>query len=93
MSARKLRPLGKHLIVLPTPAPEQTAGGLVLPSQWLQPTGQATVIAVGNLVTDVKAGDTVFYSWINGTDVEHEGQKMRLLDRDEILAKQDKAEP
>jgi co-chaperonin GroES (HSP10) len=88
MSARKLRPTGKRLLVLPAPPPERTATGILLAQSWQQPTGQGTVVAVGNQVEDLQPGDTVFYSWVHGQEVIHEERVMRLLHREEILAKQ-----
>lgn len=86
MSAKRYRPTGQRLLVVPTPAPEKTSGGIHLPGQWAQPTGQATVVATGGMVTDLKPGDTVFYAWIDGREVEHDGRMMRLLHQNEILA-------
>lgn len=85
MSAKKLTPIGTRLLVLPTPPPSRTGGGILLPEAWAQPTGQGTVVAIGAAVRDLKPGDTVFYSWINGVPVFHEDREMRLLDLREVL--------
>lgn len=85
MSARQIRPTGKRLLVKPIPAPRTTASGLHLAEHWQQPTGQAHVIAVGGSVKEIAPGHQVVYSWINGRDVEHDGQLMRLLHQDEVL--------
>lgn len=86
MSARQIKPIGNRILVCPLRPPEKSAGGLHLPEQWQQPTGHGIVLSVGSEVKEIKAGDRVVYSWINGRDVEHAGQMTRLLDEREVLA-------
>lgn len=85
MSARKLIPIGKRVLIDPLPAADQSAGGILMPEQWKQPSNQGRVVAVGKGVELLQPGDTVFYSWINGREVEHEGRILRLLHVEEIL--------
>lgn len=85
MSARKLRPVGKRLLVDPLPAADKTECGILIPGHYLQPSGRATVVSVGNKVEDIRPGDRVIYSWINGVDVQHEDRTLRLLRVEEIL--------
>jgi len=85
MSARTLRPTGKRVLVLPDVPPKQSAGGITMVEAYQRPQGQGTVIAVGGQVQDLKPGDRVAYSWINGIEVEQEDRTLRLLYVDEIL--------
>lgn len=85
MSARKLRPIGKRLLVEPLPAADKSAGGIMMPETYKLPSGRAKVVAVGAKVEDIRPGDRVIYSWINGIPVEHEDRTLRLLQLEEIL--------
>ncbi len=62
----------------------------MLPESYQTPSGQAVILAVGGRVMDesLKPGAVVFYSWINGREVEHNEQKCVLLDVPNILGVQ-----
>ena len=94
MSARTIRPTGNKILVKPLPVATHTEGGIELPVAYQQPSGQGIVLAVGpgkhdrkgNLIpTDVKTGDKVIYSWINGVELEGETGNLVLLDKNSIL--------
>lgn len=86
MSARKLRPTGKRVLIRPQEPAEQTAGGVLLPVAYQQPATQGWVVAIGGRVEQLKPGMLVAYSWINGIEVEHEGKRLRLLPEDGVQA-------
>lgn len=86
----KIRPTGSRVLIAPIDVPLKTHGGILLAEGWQQPSGQAVVIAVGARVQDenLKPGARVFYSWIDALEVQHAGQKCRLLFESQILGVQ-----
>ena len=91
-----LRPLGERVIVRALPQEERTKSGIYLPDTAKEKPQQGEVMAVGNgKVTDdgktipmnVKAGDKVLYGKYSGSDVEVNGQELKILRESDILAK------
>ena len=91
----KIQPLGDKVLVQPTTAGEQTAGGIVLPDSAKERPQEGTVIAVGpgrvldsgeKATMSIVEGDTVIYSKYGGTEIKHEGEDYLILDESSILA-------
>jgi chaperonin GroES len=91
-----LKPLDDRVVVEPTEADEKTAGGILLPDTAKQKPQQGKVVAVGpgklnddgnRLALGVKVGDTVLYGKYSGSDVEVNGQELKILRETDILAK------
>lgn len=78
-----LTPLGKKIIVKPI---EVKHGTLIVsgvkPSQY-------HIVAVGDEVTKVKAGDTIYLEKHYGAEIEHEKEKFLVIQEDSILARLD----
>lgn len=87
MSARTLRPTGKKILVKPLAVASKTEGGLLLAENWQTPSGQAVVVAIGLEIDepDLKPGATVIFNWMSGVEVEHDGEKCKILRMDELL--------
>lgn len=92
----KLRPLDDRVVVQPSEAEETTAGGIVLPDSAREKPQRGTVVAVGpgRLLDSgsrgdlsVAVGDTVIYGRYGGSEVEVDGQEMKILRESDILAK------
>lgn len=92
----KLRPLDDRVIVQPEDAEETTAGGIVLPDSAQEKPQRGKVIAVGpgKLLDSgnrgeltVAVGDTVIYGKYGGSEVEVDGQEVKILRESDILAK------
>lgn len=91
-----LRPLEDKIIVKVAKKAEQTtASGLVLAGVQEEKPDQAEVVAVGpgvtfpdgsKLVPDVKIGDKVVFAKYQGTEIEHEGDKLIILAYRDIIA-------
>ena len=90
-----LKPLDDRVVVEPTEADEKTAGGILLPDTAKQKPQQGKVVAVGpgklnddgnRLALGVKVGDTVLYGKYSGSDVEVNGQELKILRETDILA-------
>ena len=96
MAKVSLRPLDDRVVVRPSEAEETTAGGIVLPDSAREKPQRGTVIAVGpgKLLDSgnrgelsVKIGDVVIYGRYGGSEVEVDGQEMKILRETDILAK------
>ncbi len=90
----KITPLGDKVLVQPSTAGEQTAGGIVLPDSAKERPQEGTIIAVGPGRTldsgekspiTVKEGDLVIYSKYGGTEIKLDGTDYLILDESSIL--------
>ncbi|HVX15887.1 MAG TPA: co-chaperone GroES [Pirellulales bacterium] len=91
-----LRPLDDRVVVEPMEAEQMTAGGIVLPDTAKEKPQRGTVISVGpgKLMDSgergsmsVKVGDEVIYGKYSGTEIELNGQDVKILRETDILAK------
>ena len=96
MAKPKLRPLDDRVVVQPVEAETTTAGGIVLPDSAKEKPQRGTIVAVGpgKLLESgnrgelsVSVGDIVIYGKYGGSDIEVDGQDMKILRESDILAK------
>lgn len=96
MAKFNLRPLDDRICVKPEEAEETTAGGIVLPgsAQEKPQRGQVVAVGPGRLLDSgnrgelsVSVGDTVIYGKYGGSDIEVDGQDIKILREADILAK------
>lgn len=78
-----LTPVGKRLLVKPI---EIKHGTLIVTNQ---KHSQFHVIAIGDEVTKVKPGNTIYMDKHFGAEIEHEKEKFLVVDEASILAKLD----
>ena len=92
----KIRPLDDRVVVEPIAAEETTAGGIVLPDTAKEKPQRGTVVAVGpgKLLENgkrgelsVAVGDQVIYGKYGGSDIEVDGDEVKILRESDILAK------
>jgi chaperonin GroES len=92
----KIRPLDDRVVVEPIEAEETTAGGIVLPDTAKEKPQRGTVVAVGpgKLLDNgqrgqlsVSIGDEVIYGKYGGSDIELDGDDVKILRESDILAK------
>jgi chaperonin GroES len=92
----KIRPLDDRVVVEPVEAEERTAGGIVLPDTAKEKPQRGKVLAVGpgKLLDNgnrgelsVRIGDEVIYGKYGGTDIELNGDDVKILRESDILAK------
>ena len=92
----KIRPLDDRIVVEPLDAEETTAGGIVLPDAAQEKPQRGTVVAVGpgKLLDSgnrgelsVTVGDEVIYGKYGGSDIEVDGDEVKILRESDILAK------
>ena len=96
MAKMKIRPLDDRVVVEPVEAEEKTAGGIVLPDSAKERPQRGKVVAVGpgRLLDSgqrgelsVNVGDEVIYGKYGGTDIEINGEDVKILRESDILAK------
>ncbi|MCA9129419.1 MAG: co-chaperone GroES [Planctomycetales bacterium] len=96
MAKLKIRPLDDRVVVKPQEAEATTAGGIVLPDSAKEKPQRGTVVAVGpgklldsgNRGTlSVAVGDVVIYGKYGGSDLEVDGDEVKILRESDILAK------
>lgn len=96
MAKLKIRPLDDRVVVEPIEAEETTAGGIVLPDAAKEKPQRGTVRAVGpgRLLENgnrgelsVVVGDEVIYGKYGGSDIEVDGDEVKILRESDILAK------
>ncbi len=92
----KLRPLDDRVVVKPVEAEERTAGGIVLPDTAKEKPQRGTVVAIGpgKLLDSgkrgelsVSVGDVVIYGKYSGSDIEVNGNDVKIVRESDILAK------
>lgn len=92
----KLRPLDDRVVVKPVEAEERTAGGIVLPDTAKEKPQRGKVLSIGpgKLLESgergslsVSIGDEVIYGKYSGTDIELDGDDVKILRETDILAK------
>jgi chaperonin GroES len=96
MAKFKVRPLDDRVVVEPMEAEQVTAGGIVLPDSAKEKPQRGKVVAVGpgKLLDSgkrgelsVSVGDEVIYGKYGGTDIEVNGDDVKILRESDILAK------
>jgi chaperonin GroES len=96
MPKSKLRPLDDRVVVKPVEAEERTAGGIVLPETAKEKPQRGKVVSIGpgkllengqRGTLSVSIGDEVIYGKYSGTDIELEGDEVKILRETDILAK------
>ncbi|MCE2791064.1 MAG: co-chaperone GroES [Planctomycetota bacterium] len=96
MAKIKIRPLDDRVVVEPMAAEEVTAGGILLPDNAKEKPQRGTVIAVGpgKLLDNgqrgslsVAVGDEVIFGKYGGTEIEVDGEEVKILRESDILAK------
>jgi chaperonin GroES len=96
MAKPKLRPLDDRVVVKPVEAEERTAGGIVLPDTAKEKPQRGKVVSIGpgklldngqRGTLSIAIGDEVIYGKYSGTDIELEGDEVKILRETDILAK------
>jgi chaperonin GroES len=92
----KIRPLDDRVVVEVSAAEQMTAGGIVLPDNAKEKPQRGRVVAVGpgKLLESgergplsVAVGDEVIFGKYGGTEIEVDGEEVKILRESDILAK------
>ena len=93
----KVHPLDDHIVVRPLEPEGKSRGGILLPDVAKRKTQRGTVLAMGpgwmtkdgmrRVGSLLKEGDEVLFSQYSGSEVEIDGQELRILRSSDIMAK------
>lgn len=85
-----VKPLSDRVLVLPNPAEEKTAGGLIIPDTAKEKPLVGKVVAAGpgtsEITMEVKVGDQVLYGKYAGQEINVEGVDYLIMKQADILA-------
>lgn len=85
-----VKPLSDRVLILPNPAEEKTAGGLIIPDTAKEKPLAGKVVAVGpgtsEVTMEVKEGDTVLYGKYAGTELHIDGTDYLIMKQSDIMA-------
>ena len=85
-----VKPLSDRVLILPNPAEEKTAGGLIITDTAKEKPLAGKVIAVGpgtsEVKMEVKAGDQVLYGKYAGQEIQIDGTDYLIMKQNDILA-------
>ena len=85
-----VKPLSDRVLILPNPAEEKTASGLIIPDTAKEKPLAGKVVAVGpgtaDVMMEVAVGDEVLYGKYAGTEVNIEGTSYLIMPQKDILA-------
>ncbi|QDS98922.1 co-chaperone GroES [Adhaeretor mobilis] len=96
MPKLNLRPLDDRVVVKPLDAEQVTAGGIVLPdaAQEKPQRGKVVAVGAGKLLDSgnrgelsVAVGDEVIFGKYGGSEIEVDGDELKILRESDILAK------
>jgi co-chaperonin GroES (HSP10) len=78
-----LTPIAKKILIKPL---EQKQGNIILTNQKPK---KFKIVAIGDEVTKVKIGDTIYLENHYGVEIEEDNQKYFIIEENSILAKLD----
>lgn len=85
-----VKPLSDRVLILPTPAEQKTAAGLIIPDTAKEKPLSGKVVAAGpgtaEVKMEVKVGDEVLYGKYAGTEVTIDGENYLIMAQKDILA-------
>ena len=74
-----VKPLSDRVLILPNPAEEKTAGGLIIPDTAKGP-------GTSEVKMEVKVGDQVLYGKYAGQEIQIDGVDYLIMKQNDILA-------
>ena len=85
-----VKPLSDRVLILPNPAEEKTAGGLIIPDTAKEKPLAGKVVAVGpgtsEVKMEVKEGDQGLYGKYAGQEIQVDGVDYLIMKQNDILA-------
>lgn len=91
---KKIRPLGDRVLVKPIEGEEKLKSGIIIPDSAKEKPQEGKVVAVGSgkfvdgkrIPLDVKKGNTVLFSKYGGDEIKIDGEELKILTENDILA-------
>jgi chaperonin GroES len=85
----KLDPLGTRVIVKVQEAQTKTASGILVPAAGKEKPTVGTIVAINDTTKEdfnVDVGTNLLFGKFSGTEVEIDGEKLLILEMDEVFA-------
>jgi len=82
----KLNPVGENILAKRKEAEAETDFGLIIPDNAQDKPQEGEVLAVGDDVASVKAGDKILFQKYGPTSTKHEGETYIFLKEEDLLA-------
>lgn len=90
MSDVNIKPLADRVLVVPAPAEEKTASGIIIPDTAKEKPQKGKIVAAGPGKKDepmtVKVGDHVLYGKYGGTEITVDGVDYMIMRESDIYA-------
>lgn len=83
-----MTPIRKNILFKPFMGDAVSEGGILVPDAYRKESDRGEIVAVGNLVTKVKAGDVGHRVKAWGTEILIDGTKHYIMDESAIIALQ-----
>lgn len=83
---QRLKPLPKHIFVVPRKQKKESAGGIVLQSNETLDSPVGIVVEVGEDVKDVEFGNKVYIDWGKGRQAKSEDHEGVMIEEKHVLA-------
>ncbi len=87
MSKVPITPLADYVVAQQEEAKSKTNSGLYLPDKGSEKPKIATVLSVGPIVKDIKAGERIVFGGYSNTDIKIDGVEYMLIKQENIFAK------
>lgn len=85
---QKIQPLNGNVMIEPSEAEEQSAGGIIIPDSAKEKPSEGVIAAVASDASDqIAVGDRVIYKKYGGTEISHEGTDYLIVADTDVLAK------
>jgi chaperonin GroES len=83
----RIEPLDEYILIEPVDDESETSAGLIIPASAESSCVTGIVVSTGDDATGIAPGDKVLYPRGAGFEIRVSGQPMRLVPRDELIAR------
>jgi len=80
-----IKPASKQIFARPHEATQKTQSGILLAEKMAEKPQMATVINVGDGVTQFQKDDTIVYKLFTTTDIKLNGEEFILIEEEDVL--------
>ena len=82
----KLKPKNDRLLISPDATPDKTEAGIIIPESAKDRPNQATVLAVGPKVDNIKEGERILFGKYAGTTFQLDDISYLLIREQDVIA-------
>jgi len=82
----RLKPKNDRLLISPDVLPDKTESGIIIPESAKDRPNQATVLAVGPKVEDIKEGERILFGKYAGSTFKLDDESYLLIREQDVIA-------